>query len=68
MSFIRCKTEGKKIDVRASDITAYVAEEKGTTLLLRNAGTITVEESQQAIRSRIAKVEGTADTTLASED
>ena len=57
MSFIRCKTEGKKIDVRASDITAFVAEEKGTTLLIRNGGTILVDESQQAVRSRIAKVE-----------
>ena len=57
MSFIRCKAEGKKIDVRASDITAFVAEEKGTTLLMRNGGTILVDESQQAVRSRIVKVE-----------
>ena len=57
MSFIRCKTGGKKIDVRASDITAFMAEEKGTTLLFHNGGTILVDESQQAVRSRIAKVE-----------
>ena len=57
MSFIRCKTGGKKIDVRASDITAFMAEEKGTTLLFRNSGTIMVDESHQAVRSRIAKVE-----------
>lgn len=63
MSFIRCKVEGKKIDVRVSDIVAYQAEEKGTILFLRNGASIPVEESQQAIRSRIAKVEGTADTT-----
>ena len=57
MSFIRCKTGGKKIDVRASDITAFMAEEKGTTLLFYNGGTIMVDESHQVVRSRIAKVE-----------
>ena len=57
MSVIRCKVQGKNIDIRASDISAYKAEEKGTTLLFRNGGTIMVDESHQVVHSRIAKAE-----------
>ena len=57
MSFIRCKMKGKNIDIRASDITAYKAEEEGTVLLMNNGGEITVDESFQAVRNRVAKAE-----------
>ena len=57
MSVIRCKVKGKNIDIRASDISAYKAEENGTTVLLNNGGGITVDESFQAVRNRVAKAE-----------
>ena len=57
MSVIRCKVKGKNIDIRASDISAYIAEENGTTVLLNNGGGITVDESFQAVRNRVAKAE-----------
>ena len=57
MSVIRCKVQGKNIDIRASDISAYRAEESGTTVLLNNGGGITVDESFQAVRNRVAKAE-----------
>ena len=57
MSVIRCKVKGKNIDIRASDISAYKAEENGTTVLLNNGGEILVDESFQAVRNRVAKVE-----------
>lgn len=61
MSVIRCKVQGKNIDIRASDISAYKAEENGTVLLLNNGGEITVDESFQAVRNRVAKAEAGAD-------
>ena len=57
MSVIRCKVQGKNIDIRASDISAYKAEENGTVLLLNNGEGIIVDESFQAVRNRIAKAE-----------
>lgn len=57
MSVIRCKVKGKNIDIRAADISAYKAEENGTVVLLNNGGEITVDESFQAVRNRIAKAE-----------
>ena len=57
MSVIRCKVKGKNIDIRASDISAYIAEENGTVLLMNNGGEIRVDESFQAVRNRIAKAE-----------
>ena len=57
MSVIRCKVKGKNIDIRASDISAYKAEENGTIVLLNNGGEITVDESFQAVRNRVAKAE-----------
>lgn len=57
MSVIRCKVQGKNIDIRASDISAYKAEENGTTLLMNNGEGIIVDESFQAVRNRIAKAE-----------
>lgn len=57
MSVIRCKVQGKNIDIRASDISAYKAEENGTVVLLNNGGEITVDESFQAVRNRVAKAE-----------
>ena len=57
MSFIRLKTKGKNIDVRAADISAYKAEDNGTILLLNNGGEFTVDESFQAVRNRVAKAE-----------
>ena len=57
MSVIRCKAQGKNIDIRASDITAYKAEEEGTVLLMNFGGEITVDESFQAVRNRVAKAE-----------
>ena len=61
MSVIRCKVQGKNIDIRASDISAYKAEENGTIVLLNNGGEITVDESFQAVRNRVAKAEAGAD-------
>ena len=61
MSVIRCKVQGKNIDIRASDISAYKAEENGTVVLLNNGGEITVDESFQAVRNRVAKAEAGAD-------
>ena len=57
MSIIRCKVQGKNIDIRASDISAYKAEENGTVVLLNNGEGVFVDESFQAVRNRIAKVE-----------
>lgn len=57
MSVIRCKVKGKNIDIRAADISAYKAEENGTVVLLNNGGEITVDESFQAVRNRVAKAE-----------
>ena len=57
MSVIRCKVQGKNIDIRASDISAYKAEENGTTVLLISGGEFTVDESFQAVRNRVAKAE-----------
>lgn len=57
MSVIRCKVQGKNIDIRASDISAYKAEENGTVVLLNNGGEINVDESFQAVRNRVAKAE-----------
>lgn len=57
MSVIRCKVQGKNIDIRASDISAYKAEENGTIVLMNNGGEITVDESFQAVRNRVAKAE-----------
>ena len=57
MSVIRCKVQGKNIDIRASDISAYTAEENGTTVLMNNGEGIIVDESFQAVRNRIAKAE-----------
>ena len=57
MSVIRCKVQGKNIDIRASDISAYKAEENGTTVLMNNGEGIIVDESFQAVRNRIAKAE-----------
>ena len=61
MSVIRCKVQGKNIDIRASDISAYKAEENGTIVLLNNGGEVTVDESFQAVRNRVAKAEAGAD-------
>ena len=61
MSVIRCKVKGKNIDIRAADISAYKAEENGTVVLLNNGGEITVDESFQAVRNRVAKAEAGAD-------
>ena len=57
MSVIRCKVQGKNIDIRASDISAYKAEENGTTMLMNNGEVIIVDESFQAVRNRVAKAE-----------
>ena len=57
MSIIRCKVQGKNIDIRASDISAYTAEENGTTVLLNTGDEILVDESFQAVRNRVAKAE-----------
>ena len=57
MSIIRCKVKGKNMDIRASDISAYLAEENGTTVLLNNGDEITVDESFQAVRNRVVKAE-----------
>lgn len=57
MSVIRCKVKGKNIDIRAADISAYKAEENGTVVLLNNGSEITVDESFQAVRNRVAKAE-----------
>ena len=62
MRVIRCKVKGKNIDIRASDISAYKAEENGTVLLLNNGGEITVDESFQAVRNRVAKAEAGDDS------
>lgn len=62
MSFIRLKTKGKNIDVRAADISAYKAEDNGTILLLNNGGEFTVDESFQAVRNRVAKAEAGDDS------
>ena len=62
MSVIRCKVKGKNIDIRASDISAYKAEENGTTVLLNTGGTITVDESFHAVRNRVAKAEAGDDS------
>ena len=62
MSVIRCKVQGKNIDIRASDISAYKAEENGTVVLLNNGGEITVDESFQAVRNRVAKAEAGDDS------
>ena len=62
MSVIRCKVKGKNIDIRASDISAYKAEESGTIVLLNNGGEITVDESFQAVRNRVAKAEAGDDS------
>ena len=62
MCVIRCKVKGKNIDIRASDISAYKAEENGTVLLLNNGGEITVDESFQAVRNRVAKAEAGDDS------
>ena len=62
MSVIRCKVKGKNIDIRASDISAYIAEENGTTVLLSTGGAITVDESFQAVRNRVAKAEAGDDS------
>ena len=62
MSVIRCKVKGKNIDIRASDISAYIAEENGTTVLLNTGGAITVDESFQAVRNRVAKAEAGDDS------
>ena len=62
MSVIRCKVQGKNIDIRASDISAYTAEENGTTVLLNTGGEITVDESFQAVRNRVAKAEAGDDS------
>lgn len=61
MSFIRLKIKGKNIDVRAADITAYLVEDNGTTLLFNTGGTLQVDESFQAVRNRVAKAEAGAD-------
>ena len=57
MSVIRCKVHGKNIDIRASDISAYKAEESGTTVLLNTGDKFLVDESFQAVRNRVAKAE-----------
>lgn len=57
MSVIRCKLQGKNIDIRAADISAYKAEENGTVVLLNNGYEVIVDESFQAVRNRIAKAE-----------
>ena len=57
MSVIRCKVQGKNIDIRASDISAYKAEENGTIVMMNNGEVIIVDESFQAVRNRIAKAE-----------
>ena len=57
MSVIRCKVQGKNIDIRASDISTYKAEENGTTVLLNTGDEILVDESFQAVRNRVAKAE-----------
>ena len=57
MSVIRCKVKGKNIDISASDISAYKAEENGTTVLLNTGDEILVDESFQAVRNRVAKAE-----------
>ena len=57
MSVIRCKVKGKNIDIRASDISAYKAEENGTTVLLNTGDEILVDESFQAVRNRVVKAE-----------
>lgn len=62
MSVIRCKVQGKNIDIRASDISAYKAEENGTTVLMVNGGEFTVDESFQAVRNRVAKAEAGDDS------
>ena len=62
MSFIRLKTKGKNIDVRAADISAYKAEDNGTILLLNNGGEFTVDESFQAVRNRVAKAKAGDDS------
>lgn len=62
MSVIRCKVKGKNIDIRAADISAYKAEENGTVVLLNNGGEITVDESFQAVRNRVAKAEAGDDS------
>ena len=62
MSVIRCKVKGKNIDIRAADISAYKAEENGTTVLLNNGGEFTVDESFQAVRNRVAKAEAGDDS------
>ena len=62
MSVIRCKVKGKNIDIRAADISAYKAEENGTVVLPNNGGEITVDESFQAVRNRVAKAEAGDDS------
>ena len=62
MSVIRCKVKGKNIDIRAADISTYKAEENGTVMLLNNGGEITVDESFQAVRNRVAKAEAGDDS------
>ena len=62
MSVIRCKVKGKNIDIRAADISAYKAGENGTVVLLNNGGEITVDESFQAVRNRVAKAEAGDDS------
>ena len=57
MSVIRCKVQGKNIDIRASDISAYKAEESGTTVLMNTGDEFLVDESFQAVRNRVAKAE-----------
>ena len=57
MSVIRCKVKGKNIDIRASDISAYKAEESGTTVLMNTGDEFLVDESFQAVRNRVAKAE-----------
>lgn len=57
MSVIRCKVQGKNIDIRTSDISAYKAEENGTTVLLNTGDEFLVDESFQAVRNRVAKAE-----------
>ena len=57
MSFIRLKRKGKNIDIRAAAITAYMAEDIGTVLLMADGDEIRVDESFQAVRNRIAKAE-----------
>ena len=57
MSFIRLKRKGMNIDIRAAAITAYMAEESGTVLLMADGDEVRVDESFQAVRNRIAKAE-----------